>query len=66
MNRLLSIIGVIAFIGVGYYLYNEDRKDFADDASEAIENVADDVGDGAEDVADEVKDAMSNRPGNSA
>lgn len=66
MNRVLGIIGVVALVAVGIYLYDENRhNDVIDDVGDAVEDVADDVGDAAEDVADDIEDATDDKPGDS-
>lgn len=54
MGKLLAFVGVVALIGVAFYVYKGNRHE---DAGAAIEQAVDDAGDAAADVADDVTDA---------
>lgn len=63
MGKVLAIVGVLALIAVGYYMFDGKRGNvMIDDVSDAVESAADNVGDAVEDVADDIDDAADKEP----
>lgn len=58
MIKVLAIIGVIALIAVGYYMFDGKRGNkIVDNVSDAVEETTDNAEDAVEDVADDIDDA---------
>jgi hypothetical protein len=50
MTRILAAIGVVALIGIAFYLFSESQKSDAEKLGDSIEEVGDDIADAVDDA----------------